>query len=168
MRREKPVRELVANAEKLQYLSLLPANIQTLKIGELEPDPYSSDEEIEYISFDTPINRIKVLGDCTNQSQPTKEPSKEPVNRILRRRIKKEKEYAASKNVRFGEWEPVRENPASAPPIVTPSTAPETAMLDADTTMAKKSIERKKYPRVVNVLKESVGATTIIKRILDL
>ncbi len=41
-------------------------------------------------------------------------------------------------------------------------------MLDVDTTMAKISIESKKYPRVVNVLKESVGATTITKRILDL
>ncbi|MCJ1349891.1 hypothetical protein MMC31_008134, partial [Peltigera leucophlebia] len=34
--------------------------------------------------------------------------------------------------------------------------------------MVKKNIERKRHPRVVGVLKESVGATMITKRILDL
>lgn len=40
-------------------------------------------------------------------------------------------------------------------------------MLDVDP-VTKKGLERKRNPRVVNVLKESVGATTITKRILDL
>ncbi len=123
---------------------------------------------MEYVSLDAPINGIRVLAARTNQSQPAKKPAKEPVKRILRRRIEKEKEYAAPKNVRFVKWEPVRKNPVLSSPIATLSTAPETAMLDADTATVKKSGERKKHPQVVNVLKESVGATTITKRILDL
>lgn len=35
-------------------------------------------------------------------------------------------------------------------------------------TTVKKTIERKKHPCNVNILKKSVGTTTIIKRILDL
>lgn len=34
--------------------------------------------------------------------------------------------------------------------------------------MGKKNVKRKKYFRVVNVLKESIGVITIRKRILDL
>ncbi len=41
-------------------------------------------------------------------------------------------------------------------------------MPDGDTFIGQKSVERKKYPRVVNILKESVRATAITKRILDL
>ncbi len=89
--REKLSRESVADAEKLRYPSLPPANVQTLRIGELEPDPCSSDEEVEYVSLDAPIDVIGVLAACTNQSQPAKEPAKEPVKRILRRRIEKKK-----------------------------------------------------------------------------
>lgn len=48
--------------------------------------PYSSDEEAKYISLDEPIE-TRVLDARTNQSKPTEEPSKEPVKRILRRRI---------------------------------------------------------------------------------
>ena len=84
MRREKPGRESVANAEKLQYPSLPPANVQTLRIGELEPDPYSSDKEVEFVSLDAPIDGIGVLATHTNQSQPAKEPAKEHVKQILR------------------------------------------------------------------------------------
>ena len=58
--------------------------------------------------------------------------------------------------------------PYLASPIATTSVTPETAILDADTATAKKSIERKKHPRIVNALKESIGATTIKKRILYL
>ncbi len=151
MRREKPGCKSVANAEKLRYLSLPPVNVQMLRIGELEPDPYSSNEEIEYIYLDTPIDGIEVLTARINQSQPTNEPSKKPVKQILHWRIEKKKEYAAPKNIRFGEWEPVREKLASAPPIVTLSTALKTAMLDADTTIAKISIEKK------NILKLSIS-----------
>ncbi len=66
MRQEKPGRESVADAEKLRYLSLPPANVQTLRIGELDPDTYSSDEEVEYISLDTPIDGTEVLAARTN------------------------------------------------------------------------------------------------------
>ncbi len=41
-------------------------------------------------------------------------------------------------------------------------------MPDAEASEPKKSIEMKKHLRVVNMLKESIGATTITKRILDL
>lgn len=34
--------------------------------------------------------------------------------------------------------------------------------------IVKKSVERKRHPRVVGVLKQSVGATMITKRIFDL
>ena len=71
--------------------------------------------------------------------------------------------------MRFGEWEPVQGNllPETAP-TPTPLAVPEEVMPDVEGSQVKKSIERKKHPRVVNVLKESVGATTITKRILDL
>lgn len=42
------------------------------------------------------------------------------------------------------------------------------AILDIDTTIAKKSIEKKKYFQVVNILKESMKTTTISKHIIDL
>lgn len=41
-------------------------------------------------------------------------------------------------------------------------------MSDAKTGKPKKTVKRKKHLRVVNILKKSVGAMTIIKRILDL
>ncbi len=146
MRREKPGRKSVADAEKLRYPSLPPASVPTLRIGKLEPDPCSSNEEVEYVSLDALIDGIGVLAARTNQSQPAKEPAKELVKRILRRRIEKEKKYAAYKNVQFREWEPVRENPVPSSPIATPSASPETTMLDADTATAKQSVERRKHP----------------------
>lgn len=41
-------------------------------------------------------------------------------------------------------------------------------MPNADIAIIKKSVEKKRYPRVVNILKEFVGATTITRQILDL
>ena len=42
-------------------------------------------------------------------------------------------------------------------------------MPDADNASTiRKSVEKKRHPQVVNILKEYVEATTIIKRILDL
>ena len=38
MRQEKPGQESVADAEKLRYPSLPPANVQTLRLGEADPD----------------------------------------------------------------------------------------------------------------------------------
>ncbi len=49
-----------------------------------------------------------------------------------------------------------------------PVPSQEAAMPDAEATEPKKQVEKKKHLRVVNVLKKSVGATTITKRILDL
>ncbi len=91
MRREKPGRESVADTKKLRYPSLRPANVQTLRIRELEPGPYFSYKEVEYVSLDAPIDGIGVLAARTNQSQSAKEPAKEPVKRIFHRRIEKKK-----------------------------------------------------------------------------
>ena len=103
MRQEKSGRESVADVKKLRYPSLSPANIQMLKIGKLKPNSYFSDKEIKYISLDIPIDGIEVLTACTNQSQPTKELSKEFVKRILHQCIEKKKEYATPKNIWLGE-----------------------------------------------------------------
>lgn len=48
---EKSERDCVADTVKLRYSFLPSANIQTLKIEELEPDLYFMDEESEYISL---------------------------------------------------------------------------------------------------------------------
>ena len=57
----------------------------------------------------------------------------------------------------------------SIPPLPTSieRATPEETMTDVDS-VAKKSFECKRLPRVVNILKELVGATTITKCILDL
>ncbi len=57
---------------------------------------------MKYVSLDALIDGIGVLATCTNQSQPAKEPAKESVKQIFRRRIQKEKEYASPKNFQFG------------------------------------------------------------------
>ncbi len=101
MRQEKSGRKSVADAEKLRYPSLPSDNVQTLRIGDADPDPYSSDDEVEYVSLDEPI-KTRVLAARSNQPNSTSGPSKEPVKRILRRRIEKENDYATPKNVRFG------------------------------------------------------------------
>ena len=41
-------------------------------------------------------------------------------------------------------------------------------MPDVDKAIKKKSVQKKRHPQVVNVLKKYVGATTITKQILDL
>lgn len=90
IRQEKPRRDSVADAKKLRYPSLPPANVQTLKIGELEPALYSTDEEGEYISLDSPI-KTKVLAACSDEPKPAQKSFKEPVKRTLRQRIQKKK-----------------------------------------------------------------------------
>ena len=57
MHRERSGKDYVANVEKLRYLKIPSAEIYTVRIRDLEPDPNSSDEEIEeeYISLDTPL-----------------------------------------------------------------------------------------------------------------
>ena len=60
----------------------------------------------------------------------------------MHQRIKKEKEYAAPKNVQFGEWEPVRESFVPAPLLATFSIAPKIAMPDSDIGIVKKSVKK--------------------------
>ena len=170
MRQGESGRESVADAEKLRYPSLLSANVQTLRIGDADPDPYFLDEKAQYVCLDEPIG-TGVLAARSNQPKSTQGFSKEPVKRILRHRIEKENNYAAPKNVRFGKWEPVRDTsvPTLTPaPVSAPKPSQEAAMPDAEAGEPRRTVEKKKHPRVVNVLKESVGATTITKHILDL
>ena len=97
--------------------------------------------------------------------------SKESVKQVLHRHIEKENSYAALNNLGFGEWESVKDTslPVSTPTLTsTPNPSQEAVMPDAVTGEPKKTVERKKHLRVVNVLKKSVGFTTITKRILDL
>ena len=54
------------------------------------------------------------------------------------------------------------------PTIIVPSTTQKEPMPDAKGTTVKKTVKREKHPYVINVLKKSVGATTITKRILNL
>ncbi|MCJ1348653.1 hypothetical protein MMC31_006886, partial [Peltigera leucophlebia] len=166
MRREKPGRESVADAEKLRYPILPSAEVHTLRIGHLQPDPYSSDDKDEYVSLDAPLDVI-VSAARSSQSTGNDVPTKEPIKQILRKRIPKEDSYATPKNVRFGEWRLVENAlPPPAPASVQEPSQKE-LMADSEPTV-KKNVERKRHPRVVEVLKESVGATMITKRILDL
>lgn len=55
----------------------------------------------------------------------------------------KKKEYAALKNVGFGEWEPIKENLVLIP-VAIPSIILEIAMLYTDIITAKKSVEKKR------------------------
>lgn len=86
---------------------------------------------------------------------------------ILYRHIEKEDNYAVTKNVRFGKWKFVKDSslPAS---ILVSVTSQEIAISDTEAISTKKLVKRKKYLRVINVIKESVGATSITKHILDL
>ncbi len=124
------------------------------------------DEKAQYISLDESI-KTEVLAARSNPPKPTQGLSKEPVKRILRRRIEKKNNYAAPKNMRFSQWEPVQDSFLPAP-ISASVPSQEGAMPDAGVTEPKKQVERKKHRRVVNILKESLGAMTIIKNILDL
>ena len=166
MRREKPGRESVADAEKLRYPILPSAEVHTLRIGDLQPDPYSSDDEDEYVSLDAPLD-VTVSAARSSQNKGSDASAKEPIKRVLRKRIQKEDNYAMPKNVRFGEWRPVENALPPPAPASVQKPSQEEVMTDSEPTV-KKNVERKKHPRVVGVLKETVGATMITKRILDL
>lgn len=143
MRQEKPGRESVADAKKLRYPVLPSAEIHTLRIGELQPDPYSSDDEDEYVSLDAPLD-FTVSAARSNQNEGNEAPAKEPIKRILRKRIQRENNYAAPKNIRFGEWKPV-DNALPSPTSLQPASLPfqepsqEEAMLDSEP-LAKKGL----------------------------
>lgn len=166
MRREKPGQESVADAEKLRYPILTSAEVHTLRIGELQPDPLSSDDEDEYIFLDAPLD-VTVSAARSSQNKGSDAPAKEPIKRILRKRIQIEDSYAAPKNVKFGGWRPVENAPPPPAPVSLQGPSQEEFMTDPEP-MIKNNAERKRYPRVVGVFKDSVGATMITKRILDL
>lgn len=134
----------------------------------MKPDSYFSDKELEYVSLDISIDEIEVLATCTNQPQPAKKLSKVTVQQILHQCIEKEKKYAATKNIRFGEWEPVKESSVSISSLATLSLVSEIAMPNTDIAATKKSVEKKSHLRVANILKKFKGATTITEQILDL
>ncbi len=83
MRQRKSRPESVADAEKLCYPTLPPAKVQTLRIGDADPDLNLSDEEVQYLSLGKPI-KIGVLAARSNEPKPTQSSSKEPVKQILR------------------------------------------------------------------------------------
>ena len=102
MRQGKSRRESVAHAEKLHNPFLFPTNVQTLKIGESDPDPYLSDDKVKYVSLDKLIE-TGVLTPRGHQPNALQGLFKKPVKRILHRYIEKENDYAALKNLRFDE-----------------------------------------------------------------
>lgn len=61
----------MANIEKLRYSILSSANIQTLKIGEIDSDPYFSNKNARYIFLNNLI-AVEILIACVNQSEPIK------------------------------------------------------------------------------------------------
>lgn len=65
MWQKKPERDCIADMEKLYYSILLPANIQTLKIREIDPNPYFSNKKVRYNFLDKPIE-AKILGAFVN------------------------------------------------------------------------------------------------------
>lgn len=157
----------MADSEKLRYFALPSANIQTLRIRKMDSDPYFIDEKAEYISLDKPIE-IKVLATCANRFKPTRRPFKEPVKRMLYWCIKKQNDYTVPKNVKFGKWDPVQVNLLPGLTTTVLSMFQERVMPDVEAIATNKIIERKRHPCMVNILKVSIGATIITKRILDL
>lgn len=71
------------------------------------------------------------------------------------------------KNVRFGKWNLVKDSFLSNPTITIPSITLAEIIPDMEGNTVKKTVERKKYSWVVNILKKSIEATTITKHILD-
>lgn len=66
MRQGKSGRELVADAKKFYYLSLPSTNIQNLRIGDVDPDSYLLDNEVQYLFLDK-LMEIGVLAIWSNQ-----------------------------------------------------------------------------------------------------
>lgn len=102
MRREKPGRKSVADAEKLRYPTVSAAKVHTIRIDEVQPDPYFFDDEDDYVSLDALLD-VTVSAAQSSQKKSNGVATKEPIKRILRKRIEKKDGYAAPKNVRFGE-----------------------------------------------------------------
>lgn len=82
MQQEKPRRDCIANLEKLCYLILFPANIQTLKIEKMDSNSYFFDEKTKYIFLDKLI-KTKILITCANQSKPIVRLFKKLIKQII-------------------------------------------------------------------------------------
>lgn len=96
---------------------------------------------------------------------------KKPVKQILRHGMKNKNNYITSKNLKFAKWEPIKDTSLPAPTLLLASTLypfQKAVMLDVDIGEPKTILKKKNYPKVVNVLREFVDATTITKHILDL
>lgn len=103
--------------------------------------------KVEYVFLDESIE-IRVLATKSNQPKPLQSLSNELVNRILHCHIEKKNDYATSKNLQFGEWEPVKN--ISVPSLTSifiqiPNLSQEVA------SKPKKTIEKKKHLQVVNI-----------------
>ena len=68
MQRKKPGQKSVADAEKLRYPTLPSIKVYTLRIRDLQPNPYSSDDQDDYISLDTLLD-ITVSAAWSSQNQ---------------------------------------------------------------------------------------------------
>lgn len=170
MSQRKSKREFVANAEKQWYLSLSPVNIQTWRIQETNVDSYSLEKKVHHVSLDKLIEAWVSFAQ-SNQPKLWQDPSKEPVKRILCHHFKKENNYAASNNLKFGEWKLIRNTslPALTSTLaLTSNPSWKAIMSDAKVDEAPKRVERRKHLWIVNILKKSVYATTITKHILNL
>lgn len=137
-----------------------------MRIEDLPPDPYSSDEENDYLFLDTLLD-VSVSVARFHQNKSSNTPAKESIKRILRKEIEKKDGYTVLKNVRFGEWKQEKNSPSLPIPVTFFEPSLDQTMLDFEPKI-KKNVECKKQPRVVGVFKESVGATIITKQILDL
>lgn len=80
----KPGRESVADAEKLYYLIAPAAEVWTLRIRDLPPDPYSSNKKDDYVFLDTPLD-LSVFAACSHQNKSSNTFAKEPIKHILRK-----------------------------------------------------------------------------------
>lgn len=141
MRREKPGRESVADAEKLRYPTLPAAEVHTLRIGEVQPDPYSSDKEDDYVSLHLPLD-ISVSAARSSRNKSSGTSAKEPIKRILRKQIEKEDGYAAPKNVRFGEWRPEKDAPPPPTPVPLSEPSQDRVMAGSEP-VGKQHVERR-------------------------
>lgn len=85
---ERLERDYVADVEKLYYPTISFAEVHTVRNGDLEPDPDSSDEKVEerYISLDTPLATF-ISAARSNQTKQSEVSEKEPIKQILQKHI---------------------------------------------------------------------------------
>lgn len=86
----------------MRYPTVSAAKVHTIRIDEVQPDPYFFDDEDDYVSLDALLD-VTVSAAQSSQKKSNGVATNEPIKRILRKRIEKNDRYAAPKNVRFGE-----------------------------------------------------------------